>query len=204
MTIWTAFANQYWPADYIYGRDGRQASVHFGEGDYAKTENELRALLGVDRSSPRSTPHGHEGGSATTADITAETYNGSERGQELYSSGQPLVDGENTFTVGTKLPPGAHGLDGRWRVRGQYVESLGPGAAVVLGYRAGQVNLVMSTATGAPIPVTVQVDDGRPTTVTVADADLYNLVDDPSIGTHTVRVTATAPGLRAFAFTFGG
>jgi len=204
MDIWTAFANQYWPADYIYGRNGRQASVHFGEGDYAHTEDELRSLLGVAESSPRSTPHGQEGGSATTAGLTDETYNGSERGQVGYASTQPLVDGANTFTVDPKLPLGNHGLSGRWQVSGQYVESLAPDAAIVLGYHAGQVNLVMSTAGGKPIDVHVQVDDRPATTVRVTDPDLYSLVDDARTATHTVRVTATAPGLRAFAFTFGG
>jgi thiol-disulfide isomerase/thioredoxin len=204
MDIWTAFANQYWPADYIYGRDGRQASVHFGEGDYAATENELRRLLGVEATSPRSTPHGHQGGSATTPGLTDETYNGSERGQVGYASAQPLVDGENTFTVDPKLPLGNHGLAGRWMVSGQYVESGAPGAAIVLGYHAGQVNLVMSTAKGQPVDVQVQVDDRAPTTVRVTEPDLYSLVRDAKPGSHTLRLTATAPGLRAFAFTFGG
>jgi thiol-disulfide isomerase/thioredoxin len=204
MDIWTAFANQYWPADYIYGRNGRQASVHFGEGDYAATENELRRLLGVAGTSPRSTPHGHEGGSATTPGLTDETYNGSERGEVGSVSAPPLADGENTFTVDPTLPPGNHGLSGRWEVTGQYVESRAPDAAIVLGYHAGQVNLVMSTADGDPIDVRVQVDDRPATTVRVKDADLYSLVDDAKTATHTVRVTATAPGLRAFAFTFGG
>ena len=46
MTIWNAFANQYWPADYLYDRSGHQAEVHFGES--------LITML-PDRSSTRAT-----------------------------------------------------------------------------------------------------------------------------------------------------
>jgi hypothetical protein len=62
----------------------------------------------------------------------------------------------------------------------------------------------MSTADGNPIAVTVQVDDRPTTTVTVADSDLYSLVADDSVAVHTIQITPTAPGLRAYAFTFGG
>ncbi len=86
----------------------------------------------------------------------------------------------------------------------EYVQSAAAGSTIVLHYVAGQVNLVLATATGQPVDVSVQVDD-RPTThVTVSDADLYSLVADPSDGEHTLRVTAAGPGLQAYAFTFGG
>ena len=77
MTIWNTFGNQYWPADYLYNRSGHQADVHFGEGGYTATENEIRKLLGVSSSSPRAVVHGHEGGTDGSGDITPETYNGS-------------------------------------------------------------------------------------------------------------------------------
>src|SRR5262249_56551017 len=44
MTIWNQFGNQYWPADYLFSRSNRQAEVHFGEGGYTQTENEIRNL----------------------------------------------------------------------------------------------------------------------------------------------------------------
>ena len=80
MAIWSAFGNSYWPADYIYDRKGHQASVHFGEGDYAHTEDVLRALLGVAKDAPHAVVKGTEGGSDGSAGITGETYNGSRAG----------------------------------------------------------------------------------------------------------------------------
>ena len=203
MTIWNAFANQYWPADYLYDRSGHQAEVHFGEGGYDGTETEIRRLLGVKASSSRAHVRGHEGGTDGPVDITPETYNGSERGAERFVSPQELVDGTHTFSAPGALQTGDHALIGPWKVAPQYVESAGPGASLVLRYVAGQVNLVMATANGGPIDVTVQVDDQSPKTVRVHAADLYNLVD-AKVGTHTVRITPAAPGLQAYAFTFGG
>ena len=53
MDIWNAFNNQYWPAKYVTDRKGDIRYVHFGEGEYAQTENVLRLLLGVDKDAPR-------------------------------------------------------------------------------------------------------------------------------------------------------
>jgi hypothetical protein len=62
----------------------------------------------------------------------------------------------------------------------------------------------MSTASGKPIDVQVQIDKRSPTTVRVTAADLYVLAADHDQGAHTLRLTPKAPGVRAFAFTFGG
>ncbi len=42
---WNAFNNQYWPAVYLFDKQGRIVYSHFGEGDYAKTEAKIRELL---------------------------------------------------------------------------------------------------------------------------------------------------------------
>ncbi|MBB5368692.1 MULTISPECIES: thioredoxin family protein [unclassified Janthinobacterium] len=42
---WRAYRNQYWPAFYLIDKKGRIVYQHFGEGDYAETENTIRALL---------------------------------------------------------------------------------------------------------------------------------------------------------------
>ena len=42
---WNAYGNQYWPADYLIDAQGDVRHVHFGEGDYATTEQLIRQLL---------------------------------------------------------------------------------------------------------------------------------------------------------------
>ena len=43
--IWSAFRNEYWPADYIIDGKGRIRYHHFGEGEYEKSERVIRELL---------------------------------------------------------------------------------------------------------------------------------------------------------------
>ena len=42
---WDAYDNEYWPADYLIDAQGTVRHVHFGEGDYAGTEQLIRQLL---------------------------------------------------------------------------------------------------------------------------------------------------------------
>jgi thiol-disulfide isomerase/thioredoxin len=42
---WNAFNNQYWPAVYLIDKTGRVVYSHYGEGDYAQTEAEIRKAL---------------------------------------------------------------------------------------------------------------------------------------------------------------
>jgi thiol-disulfide isomerase/thioredoxin len=42
---WSAYNNQYWPAIYLIDKKGQVVYSHFGEGDYAKTEAKIQALL---------------------------------------------------------------------------------------------------------------------------------------------------------------
>ena len=43
---WNAYRNSYWPAFYFVDRSGQIRHTHFGEGDYAGSEQVLRELLG--------------------------------------------------------------------------------------------------------------------------------------------------------------
>lgn len=46
---WNAFANQYWPAQYIIDRGGRIVFTHVGEGDYELIDRKIRSLLDAGR-----------------------------------------------------------------------------------------------------------------------------------------------------------
>src|SRR3954470_24000118 len=49
LEIWDLYGNEGWPARYLWDRDLRLHSMHYGEGAYAETEREIQALLGVER-----------------------------------------------------------------------------------------------------------------------------------------------------------
>jgi cytochrome c biogenesis protein CcdA/thiol-disulfide isomerase/thioredoxin len=49
---WDAWANQYWPADYLIDRSGDIRVAHFGEGSYGQTQDDIRLLLGEKANGP--------------------------------------------------------------------------------------------------------------------------------------------------------
>jgi len=215
MAVWNAFANRYWPAKWITDRQGKFRYFHPGEGNYAETENVIRVLLGVADSSPRARdPKSPETAPDEVAqNITQETYLGTERGSTA-------EEGQHAYTPGeVRLHQPA--LVGTWQGESQLIRSVSPDASLSLRYLAREVNLVMVTGLpgGTPIDVTVEldsqpvpkgyrtadtkVDDQGATYIRVQASDLYRLVLAPRLEEHIVRLIPRAPGLEAFAFTFG-
>src|SRR4051812_11804963 len=77
---WKAYRNQYWPAEYLIDANGVVRYVHFGEGEYPKTERAIRSLLSE-------AGEGRLGGEVGTRAqepgglVTPETYLGSARAE---------------------------------------------------------------------------------------------------------------------------
>jgi thiol-disulfide isomerase/thioredoxin len=211
MTIWNAFDNRYWPADYVADRNGHIRYSHFGEGDYTNTENVLRALLRVAPSSPRAAP------------VNAETASGQAVNPETYldtlHADLDVQPGVRTYPpVPANFGKGV-AVSGTWDAQEEKILARAPNAQVVLIMHAQSVNLVLASATGKPIDAVVTLD-GKPvpagergeslrvdtqgrTVVTVTAPDMYRLVLAPSVEDHRLAVTATAAGLEAYDFTFG-
>ncbi|MGH9278505.1 MAG: redoxin family protein [Acidimicrobiales bacterium] len=213
--IWDRFANQWWPAKYVADRDGKLRYTHIGEGAYTETENVLRSLLGVDEAAPRagSSPDPAET-SPAGALITPETYLGGLRGQTGARAG------ERTYPEPGPLVPGEARLVGTWETDEESVYAMQPGAAIVLQYRAREVNLVLAPPRdgvvdvsvlldGQPLPPAyragdVRVDEAGATTIRVDQPRMYRIVLGPGVEEHQLRLTAAARGMTAYAFTFGG
>jgi thiol-disulfide isomerase/thioredoxin len=214
MVIWNAFNNNSWPADYIADRTGKLRYAHIGEGDYGQTEDVIRALIGVAPAAPRAqAPSAPGNGSApSTADLTPETYLGVGRGNAAQL-------GPVTYPDPTAVPVDTAKLSGAWTGTSEYVQAGTATSAVVLHYQAREVNLVLAPPPGATVTVTVELDGGPlppayrtsqtmvdtagHTTVQVTNADMYRLVLGPAVEGHVLRLTAGAPGLLAYDFTFG-
>jgi thiol-disulfide isomerase/thioredoxin len=216
MTIWNAFKNQYWPADYVADRTGHLRYSHFGEGDYANTENVLRSLLGVASTSP----HAGQNVKAETASgkpVNPETYLGAGNAQRPSQIG--AESGVHEYPTNTKPTAPAVTLEGSWNGEVERVTSAAVGSAIALGMHAQSVNLVLASATGKaviaivtldgrPVPVnergaSIHVDAAGRTIVAVTAPDMYRLVAAPGVEDHQLRVIAEQPGLEAYSFTFG-
>ena len=189
---WNAYANQYWPANYLVDREGHVRYVHFGEGQYDRTERAIRTLLAVDGSRaavrPDRTPEGPQ---------TPETYLGWERLSPAYS-GSPIVEERMAaYAFPRALPEDSFAYAGRWRIEGERSVA-GSDARLRIRAYSRLVYLVLSG--NGTVRVLV---DGRPSrSVHVTANKLYTLADFGKRADRTVELRLS-PGLAAYAFTFG-
>jgi cytochrome c biogenesis protein CcdA/thiol-disulfide isomerase/thioredoxin len=205
---WKNYKNEYWPAHYLINRDGKVVETHFGEGHYVETENAIRKLLGLDQTAA-TTPDV----SATTKDQTPETYVGYHRAARL-ASPQPVTrDHSQTFSIPADLQMHQWALSGQWTVASDRITAGYAGASLRLHFKAGKVFLVMGNQSGHAVTATLKLN-GKPIgdnagkdapggVVTIDQQRLYELVSQPSVSEGVLDITANAPGLDAYAFTFG-
>jgi thiol-disulfide isomerase/thioredoxin len=208
LTSWGNFKNLYWPAHYLIDRQGRVVATHFGEGNYDVTENNIRALLGATEPAPLVAA-----ASVSTPQQTPETYLGYGRAERNDNAGALHEDVVATYVFPTPLPLHHWALQGGWHAHGEFIQSMKIGAALRLHFSARKVFLVLGAATGTPITVHIMLN-GKPVlnadgvdvkdgVLTVAHEMLYTLVDQGSAQDGMLEIQADAPGLQAYAFTFG-
>lgn len=206
LDTWTAFKNRYWPAHYLIDKEGKVVYTHFGEGEYAKTENNIRFLLGLkDKAEAKQENVPYHSGQ------TAETYLGYER-EESYK-GIPAVtfNAAKEYQLPAFLPIDSWALGGAWKVSAEKITAEKAGAKLRLNFKARKVFLVLGTATGKPINVALLLNgkteslgkDAKGGLLRVGGHQLYELVEQPTFQNSLLELTATQPGLEAYAFTFG-
>ena len=208
LDTWTAFKNRYWPAHYLIDQQGRVVYTHFGEGNYGETENNIRHLLGLDAnaSTTPETP-------VSNAGQTSETYLGTARAENFASPEKPMPDQTQQFTLPKFLPSNHWALSGKWHIEGERITAADAGAKLQLNFTAGKVFLVLGTHDGKPVDATLMLN-GKPLTtaagkeapngkLTADQHTLYELVNQDAARNGLLEITANAPGLEAYAFTFG-
>jgi len=207
LDTWTAFNNKYWPAHYLIDKTGKVVYTHFGEGNYAETEQNIRTLLGL--------------GAQTTfmpeqinraSYQTPETYLGTWRADN-FSSPNGLQEGVTHYTLPGFLPLDHWALKGAWQVQQKTIVSANNSSALQLNFQSQKVYLVLGTATGKPIKATILLNgaaagnkagkDVKNGEVTVTGHALYELIDMKANKNGLVEIRAQSPGLEAYAFTFG-
>jgi len=195
---WNAWGNRYWPAEYYIDRQGHVRYAHFGEGQYAETENVIRTLLAEkDLPAPVS---GSIHDQTPKEALTPETYLGSDRLGNVV--GSPIVQGrEATYTIPKVVPQNAFAYGGRWLVDRERVVA-GEGARLRLSYHARNVYLVLGKG-AADGSVRVSVDGKPVKTVVVTGDRLYTLVVRGGPAADHMLDLSFSPGTEAYAFTFG-
>lgn len=193
---WTNFKNRYWPAHYLIDPQGQVVYTHFGEGNYDRTENNIRHLLGLDMSVQHNAPPPYTNGQ------TPETYLGYERASH-FASPEGMRRGELArYSLPAELALNHWALSGQWAVQGERVISGEKDALLRLHFTAGKVFLVLGVQEG-PITLTLRLNDQPLGEMTVDQHTLYELVRQESMREGTLDIIASGPGLSAYAFTFG-
>jgi thiol-disulfide isomerase/thioredoxin len=221
-SVWTAFANHFWPAVYIADAQGRIRFHHFGEGEYAMTEMVVQQLLveadetGFDADLVEVEPTGFEVAADWRTLRTPETYLGLRQATGFASPDKPRIDQPHAYLEPARLGLNQWAPAGIWTLAAQAAISAGSGARIVFQFRARDVNLVMGPATrGASIPFRVFLDGEAPGathggdvdeagTGTLADQRLYQLIRQPGqVEERRFEIEFLGAGAEAYCFTFG-
>ena len=189
---WNAWSNQYWPSDYLVDQRGEVRAYSFGETDYAKTEDDIRQLLGV---TGRMT---HVANLTPTELQTPETYLGPQRlDRSRYVGTRLVLNRRAHYRLAGSVPANYISYGGTWTLSGQ-TATPGRGAFLALHYLAKDVYIVLSghgrlavTRDGKPLPP-IEVDGAK----------LYTVLSG-SARTDGVLRFSVPPGVRAYSFTFG-
>ena len=198
---WKAFENQYWPAHYLIDKQGNVVYTHHGEGRYAVTEQNIRTLLGLGDIKATET---RKETKPYNPNQSPETYLGYERAANFNSPERQQPDVIGKYTFPASLAKNHWALKGSWLVGGEKIISQSPGAALRYQYAGKSVYLVLGTPPGKTINVKVLNNGKLVKTIPVKSQTLYTLLDWPGFQQGTLELQADAPGLSAYAFTFGG
>jgi cytochrome c biogenesis protein CcdA/thiol-disulfide isomerase/thioredoxin len=221
-TIWNAFNNDAWPAHYLIDANGRIREHHFGEGNYAETEQSIQELL--KEAGKQAVPAGivdpEAKGSSVAADFddidSPETYIGYSRFVGPEGSG-PVHDVSHDYNAPRDgLPHNAWGFRGTWTVGPEMAVLDKASGGLVYRFHARDLHLVLGPQDdGSSVKFRVTIDGALPGdkhgsdisadgTGAVTEQRLYQLVrQSGKIEDHTFEIEFLDPGVHAYSFTFG-
>jgi len=221
--IWRSFNNQYWPAHYFIDAKGQIRHHHFGEGDYAESEQVIQQLL-------EEAGHKDVATSVVSTDsatgvqqagdlkevASPETYLGYDRAENFASPEPQAADAARHYTAPAKPALNQWGLSGNWLAQAEQVTLKQGTGSIVYRFHARDLHLVLGPAKdGKPVRFRVTIDGQAPGkdhgadtaadgSGTVTGQRLYQLVrQSGSIADRTFSIEFLDPGVQAYAFTFG-
>ena len=213
--IWSAFDNHYWPALYFVDRDGVIRDHHFGEGRYEQSERVVQRLLGVERELVSVEGLGVEAEADWDHLRTPETYLGYERSEHFASPAGAALDERRAYAFPERLRFNDWALAGEWTIGRENVALDQAGGSIVYRFHARDAHVVLSPGAREQIDFRVHLDGEAPRWSHGVDVDedgngllqdgrLYQLVREyDTVRERTLEITFGAPGVEAYAFTFG-
>jgi hypothetical protein len=193
-----------------------------GEGDYVQSERLIRQLLAEAGGMPVS-----DGGPAVSAigaqaapdlpDLRSpETYVGTAQASGFASPGGAEEDVPRLYRGIAALPVNHWTLAGVWTIGREFATLTAAPGSIAYRFHARDLHLVLAPpAAGQAVRFRVTIDGAPPGADhgfdvdeagwgSVADARLYQLVrQSGAVAERTFTIEFLAPGVRAYAFTFG-
>ncbi|MCC7357513.1 redoxin family protein [Candidatus Uhrbacteria bacterium] len=196
---WNAYANHYWPAEYFFDRQGRLRYTHFGEGEYDRSEEVIRALLA--ENGELLTPMAV---AVPTPDlskiVTRETYFGLGRG-DAFSGKTPIKNIESSLSL-TDPKADMWSADGRWVFREEYAQANSVGSHFRFNVQAKKLHIVMESADAKDKIIEVYIDGKKSGETTINESRLYTIAEFPDARRHMVEIRMKDGGVRFYAATF--
>jgi cytochrome c biogenesis protein CcdA/thiol-disulfide isomerase/thioredoxin len=190
---WDAYQNGAWPTEYLVDRRGHIREIKEGEGNYDDTENTIRRLLGE----PAKAQLASVADETPRHPTTPESYLGWVR-LERYSGSEIVPGREVPYRFPRSVPLNTLAYDGLWRVERQRIVA-GNRARLRLHFLAQNVYLVL----GGRGSLQVLVNGKSVRTIEVGGLSrLYTLLRYPNLREGELELRF-APGVTAYAFTFG-
>jgi cytochrome c biogenesis protein CcdA/thiol-disulfide isomerase/thioredoxin len=209
LDTWINYNNQYWPAHYLIDKNGMVVYTHFGEGQYQETENNIRVLLGQ-KTIGNST---EDSGLNYNISQTPETYLGYARTEAFASPEGIIMDKANNYSLPGFLSVNNWALQGNWTIHKQQIVSGNGKSGLQLNFNARHVYLVLGSANGKPIKVSLKLNgklvtntagkDVKNSSVMISNYRLYDLIDQGKVANSLLEINASESGVEAYAFTFG-
>ncbi len=205
-SVWSAFANRYWPAVYIADAEGRIRHHQFGEGGYDECERVIQRLLA------------DAGRAGVPEDLVAPAGDGLEAQAdwENLRSPETYLNEPPTGVAVDRLRLNEWSLSGDWAVKSRASVLNEAGGKIAFRFHARDVHLVMGPpARDQAVPFRVLIEGEPPGEDHGFDVDgqgqgeaveqrLYQLVRQRGpITDRTFEITFLAPGVEAYVFTFG-
>jgi thiol-disulfide isomerase/thioredoxin len=220
-SIWEAFHNEYWPADYFVDAKGRIRYHHFGEGEYDKSERVIQTLLrengatGLDESFVHIRAEGAE--LPPSDDVRSpETYVGYARAENFASPERVASDSRRDYSAPANPALNQWGLSGSWKVGGEHAALESAPGKIVFRFHSRDLHVVLGPRKdGTPIRFRVKVngvapgddhgsDSAADGTGQVRQPRMYQLIRQIGpIQDVTFEIEFLDPGVEAFSFTFG-
>lgn len=220
-SIWRAFGNEYWPADYFIDAKGRVRYHHFGEGEYGESERIIQKLLkengatGLDESVVRIMADGAE--APPSDDVRSpETYVGFARAENFASPERVARNSRGIYSPPARLALNQWALGGPWKVGAEsgVLEST-PGR-ILFRFHSRDLHMVLGPGNNAaPVRFRLTLNGGAPGgdhgsdsnadgTGEVRQPRMYQLVRQKGpIKDVTFELELFDPGIEVFSFTFG-